>query len=594
MPVCKDVQDRQDKASAAKRSLGAILFADVAGYSKLMSENEQAAQTAVRAVLDTFEVHCQSHDGTIQQVRGDGVFAMFASSVNALRAAMEAQQELKTLNARADMKVELRVGINLGEVMHDETGIFGDSINVAARLEGLADPGGVCISSAVYEQVKNRLNYGYEPIGLQTLKNISEPIEVFKVVHDVATATRSASLRPISHSERKQISQKPSVAVLPFSNLSGDPSDSWFSEGLTQDITSNLSKFHNLFVISRNSAFVYQGRQITARQVASELGVRYIVHGNVRKAGDRVRVSVDLADALQDQMVWGEHYDRTLEDIFEVQDEVTSMVVAGTAVQIDAAERRLALSTPPNLLEAYSLSLRGQQHIYRYRRDDNETARKLYTEANRIDEKYARATAGISRSLNVGWRYSWLDDQENPLDKALEYAQIAVGLDQTDARGHGELGFAHLYRKEHEASINAYQRAVSLNPNDADLLSELADAYGHSGRNEDAIDLFKRAMQLNPFYPDQYLWYLGGVYYNMRDYDHAIATIMQMHNPAEGQRLLAASYAQLGNMKMARQHADILLQVHPQFSIEKWAGILPDKDSEDAAHFIEGLKKAGL
>ena len=588
------MQEQADNSSAAKRSLGAILFADIAGYSKLMSEDEQAAQRTVREVLATFERHCRTLSGEIQQIRGDGVFAMFASSVNALSAAMQAQKELKAYNEQAARKAELRVGINLGEVIHDDTGIFGDSVNIAARLEGLADPGSVCISGAVYEQVKNRLTYGYESIGLQTLKNIKEPVEVFKVVHDVATATRSASLRPISRNDREQITHKPSVAVLPFGNLAGDPSDSWFSEGITQDITSNLSKFHNLFVISRNSAFVYKDRHITARQVASELGVRYIVQGSVRKAGNRVRVSVELADALQDQTVWGERYDRTLEDIFDVQDEITSMVVAGTAVQIDAAERRLALATPPNLLEAYSLSLRGQQHIYRYQRDDNEAARKLYSEANRVDEKYARASAGISRSLNVGWRYSWLDDQESPLDKALEYAQIAVSLDQTDARGFGELGFAHLYRKEHDASINAYQRAVSLNPNDADLIAEMADTYGHSGLSEEAVDLFKRAMQLNPYFPDQYLWDLGGVYYNLRRYEHAIATIERMHNPAEGQRLLAASYAQLGKMDEARQHAAKVLQAHPNFTTKQWASIVPDKNPDDVEHFIEGLKKAGL
>ncbi len=263
-------------------------------------------------------------------------------------------------------------------------------------------------------------------------------------------------------------------------------------------------------------------------------------------------------------------------------------------MQIDASERRLALAKPPNLLEAYSLTLQGQQHIYRYRRDDNATAHKLYSEANRVDNKYAPASAGISRSLNIGWRYSWLEDQDAPLDKALEYAQIAVGLDQTDARGYGELGFAHLYRKEHDASINAYQRALSINPNDADLIAEMADTYGHSGLNEQAVELFQRAMHLNPYYPDQYLWNLGGVYYNLRQYEDAISTVLRMHNPAEGERLLAASYAQLGKLTEANQHAEKVLLSHPNFTTDRWATIMPDKYPKDSEHFIEGLKKAGL
>lgn len=588
------MQNEEGKDHASSRSLAAILFADVAGYSRLMSQDEQAAQKAVQQTLRVFEDHCRQNQGQIQQIRGDGVFAMFSSAVNALTCAMQAQTALKELNQTRQQPVELRVGINLGEVMHDETGVFGDSVNVAARLEGIADPGGVCISAAVYEQVKNRLLYGYEPIGLQTLKNIREAIEVFKVVHDVTTATRAASLRPMTQESRNRITDKPSIAVLPFANLNADPSDSWFSEGITQDITSSLSKFHNLFVIARNSAFIYRDRAISARQAAQELGVRYIVQGSVRKAANRVRVSVELADAMQDRMVWGEHYDRTLEDIFAVQDDITSMVVAGTSVQIDAAERKRALITPPNLLEAYSLTLRGQQHIYRYRREDNEAARKLYTAASEVDKKYARATAGISRSLNVGWRYSWLNDQDNPLDKALEYAQTAVSLDPNDARGFGELGYAHLYRKEHDASINAYQRAIALNPNDADLIAEMADALGHSSRNEEAVKLFQQAMRLNPYFPDDYLWNLGGVHYNLRNYEDAIATILRMHNPAEGQRLLAASYAQLGRTAEAKEHAAKVLAAHPNFTTDKWASIVPDKNPEDVAHFIDGLKKAGL
>ncbi len=578
------------------RSLGAILFADVVGYSRLMSENEQAAQVAVRRAIDVFEAYSQEHEGAIQQVRGDGVFALFSSAVNALNCAMKAQKALEHLNSQQDPKVQMRVGIHLGETLRDATGVFGDSVNIAARLEGVADPGGVCISAAVYEQVKNRLDLGFESIGLQTLKNIREPVEVFKVLAEVQGGARLmiTSRRPMLQTERQRVMDRPSVAVLPFTNLSGNPDDAWFCDGITQDITSSLSKFHNLFVIARNSAFVYKNRTISARQAAEELGVRYISQGSVRKQGNRIRVSIELADAYEDRTVWGEHYDRVLEDIFEVQDDITSMVVAGTSVQIDAAERKRAQIAPPNLMEAYNLSLQGQQHIIRYRQEDNAVAQQLYGQANELDQEYARAAAGISRSLNVGWRYAWLDEAENPLDRALEYAQTAVALDQTDARGFGELGFAHLYRKEHDASVNAYERALQLNPNDADLIAEMADALTHCSRSKEAIGMLQNAMRLNPYFPDQYLWHLAGAHYNERDYQSAIDAVSRMNNPAEGQRLLAASYAQLGDTEKAEQHAKQVMQVHPQFSVESWGNVQPDKSSDDMQHFIEGLKKAGL
>ena len=588
------VNDKTNNIEEPERSLGAILFADVAGYSRLMGQNEQLAQLLVKQAVQTFETHCTDKSGHVQQVRGDGIFALFGSAVNAVECAMAAQETLVGLGESEDMPIQLRVGVHLGEVMRDETGAYGDSINVAARLEGLSDPGGVCISAAVYDQVKTRLTYGYECLGLQTLKNIAEPVEVFRVQHDVTGATHAASPRARSSRELRQLQDKPSVAILPFTNLSGDPADQWLSDGITQDITSCLSKFHNLFVIARNSAFVYKDRAVGAKQAAHELGVRYISQGSVRKVGNRIRVSIELADAEADRMIWGEHYDRTLEDIFEVQDDITSMVVAGTAVQIDAAERKRALITPPNLLEAYSLSLKGQQHIFRYRREDNAVAQELYSTANELDSDYARAAAGISRSLNVGWRYNWIDDAEHPLDKALEFAQSAVSLDQSDARGYGELGYAHLYRKEHAASIIAYERAISLNPNDADLLAEMADALTHCSRPGEAIELFHRAMQLNPYFPDQYIWDLGGALFGERRYEDVIQTISRMNNPAEGQRLLAASHAHLGNMEQAKLHADQVLRAHPDFSLDRWAKIQPDLNSEDMMNFIEGLKKAGL
>lgn len=588
----------ENKIDGRRRRLGAILFADVAGYSTLMGEDEAATHDAIKRHLQTFERLSTPYEGRILQVRGDGVFALFDSVVMAVRFGMDLQEAIAEANQPVpeERKIRFRIGIHLGEVLSDDSNVYGDSVNIAARVVTLADPGGICVTAAVYEQIKNKLRYGYECLGPQRLKNIYDPVEVYRVREELGGADMTASPRLHSSGLRlvKTPMRLPSAVVLPFANLSGDPSDDWLSDGLTEDITTNLSKFHNLFIIARNSAFTYKHRTVRPQQAADELGVRYVTEGSVRKSGNRVRVSAELADAKSARSIWGERYDGNLDDIFEMQDEITHRIVAATAVQIEATESERTRQMQPTDLEAYGLVLQGQQHFFRYTRDDNHAARELYQGALEIDPRYARAIAAVSRTLNVDWRYAWTDAPEEALDQALSYARQAALLDETDARGFGELGFVHLYRKEHEASINAYGRALTLNPNDADLMADMADALAHCGRSEEAVDLLQKAMRLNPFYPDQYLWHLGGAYFNLRRYEEAIETLSCMHNPTEGRRLLAACYSHLGRIGEARQQAAKVLESHPNFSLEHWASIQPDKYPEDVEHFIDGLKKAGL
>lgn len=577
-----------------RRTLQAALFADIVGYSRLMGEDEIATLAAVKKYVGLFEKTCVENEGEIVQIRGDGVFALFDSAVNAVSCAVETQQTVHELNQTAILPIQFRVGINLGEVLHDETGVHGDSLNIASRLESLAEVGSVCISGAVYEQVKNKLAYGYECMGSQKLKNIKEPIEAFCVRHEVDGVTMAASPRPMTREQKAALPGKPSVVVLPFENQSGDPSENWFTDGITEDITSNLSKFQNLFVISRNSAFLYRDRKIHPQQVSKELGVRYVAQGSVRKANGRARISVDLVDAETGRMIWGDRYNRNLDDIFEVQDEIANTVVAATAAQIEASEVGRARTKPPSNMAAYDFILQGQQYALKYQRAENRKAHDLYKSAFEVDPRYARANAAISRTLNIDWRYAWSNDDEQGLDRALKFAQNAVELDMSDARGFGELGFAHLYRKEHDAALEAYERALMLNPNDADLMSDMADALCHSGQSEEGIKLLEKAMRLNPFYPDQYLWHLGGGYFNLHRYEEAIQALQKMNNPAEGRRLLAASCGHLGRVEEAEFHARKVLEAHPTFSLSAWAQVQPDKYEQDVAHFVEGLKKAGL
>ncbi len=577
------------------RLLRAMVFADIVGYSALIAEDEDAALDIVGEYIKLFEHFCTSNGGEIVQVRGDGVFALFPSAVNAVTAAVEAQDAISEKNSSAERPIVFRVGVNLGDVLQTDTGIHGDAVNVAKRLESLADPGSVSVSGTVYGQVKNRLSYGYSYLGLKELKNVPEPVDVYFVHKDTAGAPMmTASPRVGASSGTLKRPDMPSVVILPFKNLGGNPADSWFSEGITDDITTHLSKFRNLFVIARNSAFQFKGPGILPGQVGAQLGVRYVAQGSIRQAGTKVRVSVELVDAETDQILWAERYDRDMEYIFELQDEIVNTVVAATAVHIEASERRRSATAAPGSVHVYSLVLRGQQYGHRYQRYDNFHARELYEEAINVDGSFARAQAGYSRTLNIDWRYDWTQESERALDEALKYAQNAVELDPTDARGFGELGFAHLYRKEHDSSLTAYERGLKLNPNDADLMSDMADAMAHSGDSTEAIALLERAMELNPFYPDQYLWHLGGCFFNLKEYKRAIDAVKKMNNPAEGRRLLAACYGQLGELDEARFHADKVMEAHPEFRLDHWAQVLPERLEEELDHYIEGLRKAGL
>jgi TolB-like protein/class 3 adenylate cyclase/Flp pilus assembly protein TadD len=584
--------------SGLKRRLSAILFADIANYTRLMGEDEVGTWRAAKPVIRNMNELARQHHGKVLQVRGDGLFLLFDSAVDAVRFGMALQRQMRTLNETLEEARQLwfRVGINLGEILVDDDEVSGDSINIAARLESLARPGHVCISAAVYEQVRARLTFGYEYLGAQLLKNVKEPVDAFQVHENPTSAAMTTGLRrPNLSGSTVQLPIKDlSVVALPFRFQGSDQAESWLADGLTEDITTSLSRFHDFFVISRMSAYAFATRMRVPSDAARELGVRYVITGSVRKAGRQIRITIELLDAERGRSIWGEHYDRALEDIFDVQDEITRLIVSATAVQIEASERERIRQLAPADLRAYGFVLQGQQHIFRYTRDENREARLLYEAALKVDPRYARALAAKSRTLNIDWRYSWTELKDKALEAALDLALGAVALDPTDARGFGELGFAHLYRKEHEAAIRAYERALTLNPNDADLMSDMADALAHCHRSEEAIALLKNAMRLNPFYPDQYLWHLGGAYFNLKRYEEAIHTIQGMQNPTEGRRLMAASYGHLGRLTEARTEAAKVLQAHPDFSVDHWAAVQPDKDAADVEHFVEGLQKAGL
>ncbi|WP_170607409.1 adenylate/guanylate cyclase domain-containing protein [Ruegeria arenilitoris] len=579
-----------------RQKLGAVVFADVVSYSRLMSENEMATYNALKSLLSQLEQVCEQHQGRVIEVRGDGILALFETATSAVEFSVELHRIASQHNQARDddQQIKFRAGVHLGEVLMDERGIHGDNVNIAARLQEIAEPERVYVSSAVYDQIRNRLRYGYEFLGPKQLKNILSPVATYCVRSEIEGATMAATLRPEMQLEVLERPDIPSVAVLPFASQGSDEDDHWVAEGLTDDIIMNLSKFRNLFIIARNSSFFFKTQSMPPQEAARRLNVRYVARGSVRRSSSRIRITAELIDANSERTIWGERFDRKIDDIFDILDEVTECIVAATAVMIESHEKQRMVQSVPSDMQAYGSVLQGQHHILKYTRNDNRRAQHCYESALQRDGGYARAAAALSRTLNIDWRYSWTEDPNSALDKALKLAQRAVELDPTDARGFGELGYVQLYRKEHYSAIESYKRALQLNPNDADMHSDYADALAHWGDNEAAIKHIQQAMRLNPYFPDQYLWHLGGAYYNLKRYDDVISAVNKMNNPTEGQRVLAASYAQLGKMDMARQIADKHRAAHPNFSLSRWAEVQPDRLADDTQHFVEGLEKAGF
>jgi TolB-like protein/class 3 adenylate cyclase len=575
------------------RKLAAVLAADVRGYTRLMAAAEEDVHRLTVARLDLFRTHIVSFGGRIVSVAGDGVLADFPSVVSAVEFAVDIQRRLLVANAELpeNRRVEFRVGINMGEVIVDGDHIFGDCVNVAERLQQFSDANGICISQDVYHQVRGKLSYAYTHLGRQQLKSISEPVAVYRIQFDPdadllrpAVRTRSRPLVPPI---------RPSIAVMPFANLSGRADQDYLSDGIAEDIIVNLAKFRELFVIARNSSFTFKGRLATTQQIGSDLGVRYVLEGSVRPSEQRIRITADLVDARTGREVWGEQYDRNLGDIFSIQDEVTRLIVATLVDEIDEAElRRISQGDAPDL-EAYEFFLRGQQAFHRYSREANVAAQHMYGKAIEIDPGFSRAYAALSRTYHYDWQFSWSELSARSLDRAYELAKEAVATDEFNARAHAELGFVYLFQREHERARSELQRGLVLNPNDADTMAQLSAVEVYTNP-ERALALIKDAMRLNPHYPDWYLWYLGDAYYGLKKYPQVIEAIDQMRNPAAGRRLMAASYAQLGKLQEARWQAERILAADPNFSVATFVAKLPETDPDRLADFAEGLRKAGL
>ena len=578
-----------------ERKLTAILSADVKGYSRLMGEDEVATVSTLTAYREVMTTLIHAHRGRVVDSPGDNLLAEFASVVDAVECATRIQLELKTKNAELSeqRQMQFRIGINVGDVLTEDGRLYGDGVNIAARLEGLADAGGICISEAAYTQVKNKLTLDYEYIGEQQVKNIAEPVRVYRVQlmpKAVVPTTRTEQGATLA------LPDKPSIAVLPFTNMSGDPEQEYFSDGMTEDLITDLSKLSGLFVIARNSVFSYKGKAVEVREVSRKLGVRYLVEGSVRKAGNRVRINAQLVDTTTGGHVWAERYDRELQDIFALQDEVTQKIVFALKVMLTPEEQTRFRQAPTDNLDAYDALLRGQAYMWRSR-EANVQARQLFEQAIALDPQYAAAYAVLSWTYFVEWGFQWSQDPQL-LAQAFAVAQRAVGLDDSLPLAHTMLGVAYLWQKQHEQAIAEGERAIALGPNYADGYAWLGSTYNVAGRPEEAIEVVQQAMRLNPHEPFYYLAILGSTYRMMGRHEEAIAALKTVlcrnpnYVPAHVQ--LVAAYSELGQEAEARAGAAEILRLSPNFSLESVKQRLPYKDQAALEHYLDGLRKAGL
>jgi adenylate cyclase len=584
------------------RKLAAILVADVAGYSRLMQDDERATVATLDACRGIFREQVHTHQGRVVDMAGDSILAAFDTATGAVNAALHIQTALAGQNGSLaeTRRMLFRIGINLGEVIQKQDGtIYGDGVNIAARLESISEPGGVTVSGTVYDQVKNRLRAKFESLGEQTVKNIADPVRAYRIGPLTGDAHRSTELveRPGIRTTVLPLPDKPSIAVLPFVNMSEDPKQEYFSDGMTEDVITGLCKLSGLFVIARNSVFLYKGRTVRPEQVSQELGVRYLLEGSVRKAQNRVRITAQLIDATTGYHLWAERYDGELKDIFALQDDITRQIVTALAPKLKAEEQSSIRRQETNNVEAYDLVLNGFAVLQQYTKDSYATALRLGQKAIALDPNYARAHVVLSWTYYTAWQAQWTDDWDT-LDRAIEAARKAVSLDESLPEAHTALGWTSLWKKQHDLSITELERAISLDPNSAQAFAYLAEVLNFAGRPHEAMEVVKKAFRLDPNYPPNTMFHLAHSYWLLRRYDEAIAAMQDVlrRNPnfLPAHRMLAVAHAEQGRKSNARAEVREILRISPEASLDRFRVTEAYKNPADTERFISGLQKAGL
>jgi TolB-like protein/Tfp pilus assembly protein PilF len=568
-----------------QRRLAAILAADVAGYSRLMAGDETGTLAQLKRLrAEVIDPRISEFQGRIVGSAGDSLLVEFPSAVNAVEYAVQVQESLARQNSTLpeDRRMAFRIGVNVGDVIAEGDTIYGDGVNIAARLEKLAEPGGICIGSSVYDQVKGKLPYRYESIGAQRVHNIPEPIHAYKVQSRSPTVARLPTVPPLD---------KPSIAVLPFANMSSDPEQEYFVDGLADDLITDLSKIPGFLVIARNSTFAYKGRAVDIRSIAKDLGVRYVIEGSVRRSSTRLRINAQLIDATNNSHLWADRFDRDLADVFLLQDEIVGKIVnalTGALPSPVIPSRRKATN-----LESYDLFVRGRALVLQSP-ESNRTARPLLEKAIELDPEFADAHAWLAMSHAFAWAYGG-QAKEPHHSLALAAAQRAVALDPENADAHTILGDLLMYEGDLDKSETELAIALRINPNHANAWAFLGELKVSEGMLLEGVELALKAFRLNPHPPAWYYWLLGYTQYAARQYEDAVQTLRHEATHQSGSsRLLAASLAQLGRLDEAKEEARRFLALYPNYSIQHWASIVPFRREADRQHFIDGYAKAGL
>ena len=577
-----------------ERRLVAIFAADVEGYSRLMGTDEVGTMrdlTQRRTILDGL---IATHRGRIANTAGDSVLAEFGSAVDAVRCAVEAQEALAEANAGAspDRHINFRIGVHVGDVMVKGGDLFGDGVNIAARLQTLARAGCVCVSGVAHDQVRKILPFAFTDLGAQQVKNIEEPVRAFAV----SATSGSAIDGYATTSVPLPLPDKPSIAVLPFQNMSGDPEQEYFADGIVEDIITALSRFRSLFVIARNSSFTYKGKAVDVRQAGRELGVRYVLEGSVRKGSNRMRITAQLIDAISGAHVWADRYDRDLSDIFAVQDEITASVAAIIEPALADAEQQRVLRKPPDSLDAWEAYQRGLWHFNRYSPEENNTALNFFRQAIALDPNFAPGHYGYALALQWEiWHFSTrpFSEVQGP---ARAEAQIAVSLDDKDAMAHATLAHMMMWNSEWEAAIAEARTAIALNPNSAFVISMLGCVLGYGGYSEESLTRLQQAMRASPHDPLTWLWTIwkGAIQLLSRDFDAAIQTFQQVLRLRPGfnhaEVSFAICHAHLGQIDEARL---ALKRARQQFQDPRYQSA-PWLRPEDKALRLEGIRLAEM
>ena len=621
-----------------KRKLSAILCADVVGYSRLMGEDEEATLAALKNVTtEVIEPVVREHGGRIFKQMGDGFFVEFSSAVDSVECAIEWQKKIKV----QEHSLQFRIGINLGDVIAEDDDMYGDGVNIAARIEKLADPGGICISRGIFEQVKRKINLGYQYLGEQEVKNIPEPVRIYKLLTKAEDAGKiigeeEQTLIETPHQKRRKkgfgaslfvlalvvalvlwqvyefsntedstsivkealpLPDRPSIAVLPFRNLSGDQKQDYFCDGLTEDLITALSKIPDLFVIARNSVFTYKDEQVSVKQVAEELGVQYVLEGSVRAIDERVRITIQLVDSEKGEPLWAERYDRNMEDIFAVQDEVTMQVLTALQVKLTEGEKILALTRSTNDINAYLKWVEGRQHFLRINKEDNIIARKLLEEAIALDQGFSSPHVDSAWVNLMDIRFGISKSPKESLAEATLLAERAISLDESSPFGHCVLGAIFTAKRQHDKAIAQGQKAVALSPGDSLAMAHLGRALSYAGEYEESLLWMKKAIRQDPKALNWYSNIVGHNYLFMGRYREALKVLKESHknNPKDmtAHLRLVAAYYLAGEEAEARAEASKIIEQDPDFStksISTW----PLKNKSDSDLFADVLKKAGL